>query len=120
MTAPLSVTNQAIANCPPGAALWLVWEMASAAGSSQGLGIDNLAFSASGFTPPSLSVTRANSSVILAWPVSATGYTLQCNGTGLSQSSAWRAAGLPVVVSNQFNTVTVPVTNHFQFYRLKQ
>jgi hypothetical protein len=94
--------------------------MASAAGSSQGLGIDNFTFSANGFTPPSLSVTRINSSVILAWPVSASGYTLQYNSSGLSQSSAWFTAGLPVVVSNQFNTVTVPVTNHLQFYRLKQ
>ena len=46
MTAALSLTNQAISNCPPGGALWLVWEMASAAGSSQGLAIDNLTFSA--------------------------------------------------------------------------
>lgn len=120
MTAALNVTNQVISNCPPGAALWLVWEMASAAGSSQGFGIDNFTFSANGFTPPSLSVTRINSSVILAWPVSASGYTLQYNSSGLSQSSAWFTAGLPVVVSNQFNTVTVPVTNHLQFYRLEQ
>ena len=120
MTAALSVSNQAISNCPPGAALWLVWEMASAASGSQGLGIDNLTFSASGFTPPTLSITRINSSVILAWPVSAPGYALQYNSTGLSQTSAWLPAGLPVIVSNQFNTVTVPITNHLQFYRLKQ
>jgi hypothetical protein len=37
----VAVTNQAITNWPPGAALWLVWEMASATGKAQGLAIDN-------------------------------------------------------------------------------
>ena len=44
----ISVTNQVIAPWVPGAALWLVWEMASPAGKSQGLGIDNLSFSSVG------------------------------------------------------------------------
>jgi hypothetical protein len=43
----LGVTNKAIANWPPGAALWLIWRMPDAAGKAQGLGIDNLSFSAS-------------------------------------------------------------------------
>ena len=43
----LAVFNQVITNWAPGAALWLVWEMASPAGKSQGLAIDNLSFSAS-------------------------------------------------------------------------
>ena len=42
----LSVTNQPISDWPPGAALWLIWQMADATGNSQGLAIDNLAFSA--------------------------------------------------------------------------
>ena len=42
----LSVTNQLINSWPPGAALWLVWEMADPGGKSQGLAIDNLSFSA--------------------------------------------------------------------------
>jgi hypothetical protein len=117
-TSSLSLANHAIPNCPPGAALWLVWEMASATGSSQGLGIDNLAFSANGFIPPLLTVTQANSSVILAWPASVTGGALEYNNTGLSKSNAWLPSSLPVVVSNGFNTVTVPVTNNFQFFRM--
>src|SRR5208337_1641702 len=48
--ANLAVTNQVITNWAPGAALWLVWEMASSAGKSQGLAIDNLSFSASART----------------------------------------------------------------------
>ena len=43
----LAVFDQVITNWAPGAALWLVWEMASPAGKSQGLAIDNLSFSAS-------------------------------------------------------------------------
>jgi hypothetical protein len=114
------VTNQPISDWPPGSALWLIWQMADDSGNSQGLAIDNLAFSATTSTPPSLSVTRMNSSVILDWPVSSPGYTLQYNSSSLSQSSTWLTSGLPVVVSNQLNTVIVPLTNHFQFFRLKQ
>ena len=40
----LSVLNQAITNWPPGAALWLVWQMTDSTGKAQGLGIDNLTF----------------------------------------------------------------------------
>ena len=43
----LAVVNQVITNWAPGAALWLVWEMADASGKCQGLAIDNLSFSAS-------------------------------------------------------------------------
>ena len=55
-TAPLNQTNLgvinlAITNWPPGAALWLVWEMADSTGKAQGLGIDNLSFSASSARP---------------------------------------------------------------------
>jgi autotransporter-associated beta strand protein len=118
-TAPLSVANQAIPDWLPGAALWLVWEMTNDTSSSQGLGIDNLAFSATGFTPPYLSIIQSNASVILSWPVSATGYTLEYTTT-LSQSSTWLTNTVPILVTNQFNTVTVPITNTLQFYRLTQ
>jgi hypothetical protein len=43
---------------------------------------------------------------------------LEYNNTGLSKSNAWLPSSLPVVVSNGFNTVTVPVTNNFQFFRM--
>jgi len=42
----LSVLGQAITSWPPGAALWLIWEMADSSGKAQGLAIDNLRFSA--------------------------------------------------------------------------
>jgi hypothetical protein len=53
----LSVINQPITGWPPGAALWLVWEMADPLGKAQGLAIDNLSFSA---------VATANTAPILA------------------------------------------------------
>jgi hypothetical protein len=40
------VSNQVITNWPPGAALWLVWDMIDSTGKAQGLAIDNLTFSA--------------------------------------------------------------------------
>jgi hypothetical protein len=46
----LSVTNLAIGNWPPGAALWLTWR-AQTLGNAQDVAIDNLSFSATG-TPP--------------------------------------------------------------------
>jgi hypothetical protein len=41
------VTNQAIADWPPGAALWLVWQMTDPAGKGPAIAIDVLTFSAS-------------------------------------------------------------------------
>ena len=67
----LSVINQAITNWPPGAALWLVWEMADSTGKSQGLGIDNLSFAASSqplTAPVSLNIQRPAESVVFSWP----------------------------------------------------
>jgi hypothetical protein len=53
----LSVINRPITAWPPGAALWLVWEMTDSGGKAQGLAIDNLSFSA---------VSAANTAPILA------------------------------------------------------
>ncbi|HVV72349.1 MAG TPA: hypothetical protein VHI52_12770, partial [Verrucomicrobiae bacterium] len=70
--AELSVTNQSIANWPPGAALWLVWKMADSSGKAQGLAIDHLSFSASeqpgtGETP-TLTLQQTGGSLIMSWP----------------------------------------------------
>ena len=116
----LAVTNQPISDWPPGAALWLIWQMADDSGNAQGLAIDDLSFSATRFTLPSLSVTLTGPSVTLTWPASTPAYTLQYNSTNVAQPSAWLPSTLPVVLSNQLNTVTVPPTNHLQFFRLKQ
>jgi hypothetical protein len=67
----LSVFNQIITSWEPGAALWLVWEMVSPAGKSQGLAIDNLSFSASSqptMVPVPLSLQPSENSLIFTWP----------------------------------------------------
>ncbi len=57
----LGVLNQTITNWPPGAALWLVWQMTDSTGKAQGLGIDNLSFSATN----SVAVTEVNVAPVL-------------------------------------------------------
>jgi hypothetical protein len=114
----LSVTNQAIAGWPPGSALWLVWQMADDSGTSQGIAIDDLSFSATALAP-GLTIAQSNSALIISWPASAAGYTLQYSTSGLSQPAAWLPVTQPVVVINGQNTVTVPITAQFQFFRLE-
>jgi CotH kinase protein/Lamin Tail Domain len=66
----LSVLNQAITNWPPGAALWLVWQMTDNTGKAQGLGIDNLSFSANVLPPESLplNIQISGTNLLLTWP----------------------------------------------------
>ena len=67
----LGVFNQVITNWEPGAALWLVWEMVSPAGKSQGLAIDNLSFSASSqptLVPVPLVLQPSGNNLIFSWP----------------------------------------------------
>jgi hypothetical protein len=117
MTAFLGVTNQPISNWPPGAALWLIWQMASDASSSQGLGIDNLTFSATG-APPSLTIVQSNATAIISWPLWLTGYVLQYN-SALGSSNQWLNVTSPVSTNLQWSSVTVPITNTSQYFRLQ-
>ena len=67
----LAVFNLPITNWPSDAALWLVWEMASATGKAQGLAIDNLSFSATALanlTAVDMSAQSSGTNVILSWP----------------------------------------------------
>ena len=63
----LSVLNQAITNWPPGAALWLVWQMTDATGKAQGLAIDNLTFSAGVPVSVPLSIQAVGTNLFLNW-----------------------------------------------------
>jgi hypothetical protein len=99
----LSVTGQVITNWPPGAALWLVWSMADAAGKGQGLAIDNLTFSAS--ARPVLAVQAAGAKLILSWPY----------GELQSASNAAGPFSTLTGVASPFTNVTGGTR---QFYRL--
>ena len=114
----LAVTNETITNCPPGAALWLTWQMASDASGGQGLGIDNLTFSANG-APPSLNIAmETNGMLTISWPSWLVGYTLQHNDTDISQSNQWVNVTGPLYTNLYWNYFSVPITNQAQFYRL--
>jgi hypothetical protein len=66
----LAVVNQPILDWPPDEALWLVWEMASATGKSQGLAIDNLTFSATAqatLSAVSMTAQASGTNVVLTW-----------------------------------------------------
>ncbi len=116
----LGASAQTISNWTPGAALWLVWQMTNSAANGQGLAIDDFSFSASTgaeASPPVLSVQRVAGGVVLSWPLSATGFTLQ-QSTNLIVAGAWSAVSQAVVVSGGSNTVTVPVAGPALFFRL--
>jgi hypothetical protein len=119
----LAVTNQPIASWTPGAALWLVWEMADNTGKAQGLAIDNFTFAASETgaptNAPSLSVQGVNGQpVVISWPAPSTGYQLYTT-TNLAVPSSWSLVTNPAVQTNGAVQVTIPTTNAAaQFFRL--
>jgi len=121
---PVNSSNTVFTNVPigttlvNGAALWLVWDMTSAAGSAQGIGIDNLVFSSG---PPTLSIQQAGGSVAVSWPQMFSSYTLQYNNTDISNPAGWQNyTGQAPTVSQGINTATIPVTPSVQYFRLKQ
>jgi hypothetical protein len=119
----LAVTNQSITEWPPGAALWLVWEMASATGKSQGLAIDNLSFAATALgTPtntPLLSIQGAAANpYVISWPAPSAGYQLYC-ATNLAPPVAWSLVTNAAAQSNGMFYLTVtPANAPAQFFRL--
>jgi hypothetical protein len=96
-SANVSVVNQLINDWAPGAALWLVWEMADSTEKAQGLAMDNLVFSATHDLPPipSPSVAAAsmvNGQLVLTWPtISGAYYQLEYK-TNLNDAS-WTPVG---------------------------
>jgi hypothetical protein len=75
------------------------------------------------FTPQSivpvlLGIQQDTTNVVLSWPTYATGYALEANSR-VDSSNDWTTVSQPVVIINNFNTVTIPATNDTRFYRLK-
>ncbi|MGH7969372.1 MAG: hypothetical protein ACREIC_11660, partial [Limisphaerales bacterium] len=118
----LRVENQTISDWPPGAALWLVWEMADDTGKAQGLAIDNLVFSASdqplGNAGPSLSVQVSGSNFLLTWPT-VSGQTYQIEYKDNLNASAWTPLGSPIIGTGDVLSSTNSLTFANQrFFRL--
>jgi hypothetical protein len=114
-----SVSNQTITNWPPGAALWLVWQMTDSSGKAQGLAIDNLNFSASVPIPTPLDIQTSGANLILSWTGIA-GQIYQLEYTDDLSSPTWTPLGSPVTG----NGGTLTATNSFgasaqRFFRLR-
>jgi hypothetical protein len=117
----LSVLNQTITNWPPGAALWLVWQMTDDTGKAQGLGIDNLSFSASALPPLPLplDIQVSGTNVFLSWPATG-GLSYQLEYKDDLTQSTWTPSGAPVTGTNGTLTITNDFGNSPQrFFRLQ-
>jgi uncharacterized repeat protein (TIGR03803 family) len=69
--------------------------------------------------PPQLTITSAGANVVLTWPASSAGFSLQST-TNLVASAVWATnSSAPVLVDGQ-NTVTNPISGAQQFFRLSQ
>jgi hypothetical protein len=113
------VLNQAINNWLPGAALWLVWQMTDSTGKAQGLGIDNLSFSANVPPPVALVIQVAGTNLVLTWPAAA-GQSYQLEFTDDLAAPAWTPVGSPVAGPGG----SLTLTNEFgispeRFFRLR-
>jgi hypothetical protein len=119
--AVLAVVNQPISEWPSDAALWLVWEMASSAGKSQGLAIDNLSFSATAqavLKPVTMTAQSFGTNVVLTWP-GLTGQMFQVQYKTNLTDSIWLPLSAPV----QGTGAVLSLTNNLggapqRFYRL--
>src|SRR5262249_1412651 len=120
----LVLLNQVITNWPPGAALWLVWEMADPAGRSQGLAIDNLVFSASdqplSGVGPQMAFGVSGDNLVISWPTLSSGYTYQIEYEDDLNASSWTALGTPLAGTGASLTITNSISQSDQrFYRLR-
>lgn len=134
----LAVTNLNLGSWPTNTALWLVWQQTNSAGSSQGLAIDNLSFSAASVLPATvitpLNIT-AGSMNIVGSGASATVQFSFTNTPGLSFSvlatnnfaapkATWPVVGQavesPAGSGSYQYTNLVPVGNSQMFYLLRQ
>lgn len=70
-------------------------------------------------TPPTLTIQRSNSDVVLLWPTSAVGFVLQ-NIPSLSLSNVWQNTTGTIGVANGYFTLTNAATNQAQFFRLSK
>ena len=104
----LSVLDQTITNWPPGAALWLVWEMTDSTGKAQGLGIDNLSFSASIPLPVPVSIQISGTNIFLNWSA-VPGQTYQLEYKDDLTAPTWTPMGDPVTGTGG----TMIITNNF-------
>jgi uncharacterized delta-60 repeat protein len=67
---------------------------------------------------PSLNIVRSNNFVIVSWPASATGYSLQ-ESTNVSDTDSWVSAAQSTITNAGKVFVTIPSNVGNRFFRLK-
>ncbi len=72
-----------------------------------------------GSNNPQLTAARSGSNLVLTWPTSATGFSLQTT-SALGSSASWSAVTTAPTVVNGNNQVTLPLGTQAAFFRLKQ
>jgi hypothetical protein len=117
-----TLTNEAIGPWPPGAAFWLVWQMADATGKAQGLAIDNFSFSAASQpTVPHVPVTVQYSAtnIVVNWP-SVQGQTYQVQFTDDLGTGSWVSWGSPMAGNGSILSFTnAPLATGQRFFRIR-
>jgi hypothetical protein len=68
------------------------------------------------FSPVKLTSARNDTNVVIAWPASPAGFTLQAASS--LNSPAWQSLTNEPVLSNSMNTVTLSTPATMQFFRL--
>jgi hypothetical protein len=71
------------------------------------------------FAPLKLQIARSGSNVVISWPISEAAFTLQA-ASNLNSPIAWENVSAPIVITNLFNTVTLPLSPSPQFFRLSR
>jgi hypothetical protein len=127
-TSPLNQTNLSVSSqtisggWPAGAALWLVWQMTDNTGKAQGLGIDDLSFSATTepvtMLPP-ISIQTTGGDILLTTPT-VPGQVYQLESKTNLADPVWISVGSPVAGTG----ATITFTNHpdsspQNYYRLR-
>ena len=70
------------------------------------------------FSPVKISIAKSDTNVVVAWPASPAGFTLQ-SAASLSLPVAWQeVSAARFVFSNAQNTATLPASSSMQFFRL--
>jgi hypothetical protein len=68
---------------------------------------------------PALAIARVGTNAVISWPAAFGGFVLQRKQSSLNSAESWTDAGLPIVLANGTNTVTVPLSG-YAVYRLKR
>ena len=68
---------------------------------------------------PALTIARSGSSVVVSWPSSATGFTLQQN-SNLAATNNWAASTNSITTLNGTNSITISAPSGSLYFRLAQ